>query len=42
MVASGYTLKGQAEELLRKGADGFIQKPYSLENIAAKIRQVLS
>jgi CheY-like chemotaxis protein len=41
LVASGYTLNGQAEELLQKGAHGFIQKPYSLENIAAKIRQVL-
>jgi signal transduction histidine kinase/ActR/RegA family two-component response regulator/HAMP domain-containing protein len=42
LVASGYSLNGQAEELLQKGAHGFIQKPYSLENIAAKIRQVLS
>ncbi|MBE9520747.1 MAG: response regulator [Proteobacteria bacterium] len=41
LVASGYTLNGQAEELLQKGAHGFIQKPYSLENIAAKIMQVL-
>jgi len=41
LVASGYTLNGQAEELLQKGAHGFIQKPYSLEDIAAKITQVL-
>ena len=41
LVASGYTLKGTAEEILAKGAHGFIQKPYSLENIAVKIAQAL-
>ena len=41
LVASGYTLKGSAEEILANGAHGFIQKPYSLENIAAKIAQAL-
>jgi signal transduction histidine kinase/ActR/RegA family two-component response regulator/HAMP domain-containing protein len=41
LVASGYSLNGLAEEILDKGAHGFIQKPYSLENIAARIKQVL-
>jgi signal transduction histidine kinase/HAMP domain-containing protein len=41
LVASAYTLKGSAEEILAKGAHGFIQKPYSLENIAQKIAQAL-
>lgn len=42
LIASGYTLKGSAEEILTKGAQGFIQKPYSLDNIVSKIRQVLA
>ena len=42
VVASGYSLNGVAKEILAKGADGFVQKPYSLENLTSKIRQVLS
>ncbi len=42
IVASGYSLKGSAEEILAQGAQGFIQKPYSLDTIVAKIRQVLT
>ena len=41
LVASGYTLDNNVEEILNKGAHGFIQKPYSLENIAAKIKQIM-
>jgi len=41
LVASGYTLDSNVEEILQKGAHGFIQKPYSLENIAAKIKQII-
>ena len=42
LVASGYSLNGVAKEILARGADGFVQKPYSLENITAKIRQIRS
>ena len=41
LVASGYALDSTVEEILRKGADDFIQKPYSLNNIAAKIKQIM-
>jgi len=41
LVASGHSLGGQAEELLQKGAHCFIQKPYRLDNIVEKIKQVL-
>jgi signal transduction histidine kinase/CheY-like chemotaxis protein len=41
LVASGYTLDSNVEALLQKGAHGFIQKPYSLENIASKIKQIM-
>jgi signal transduction histidine kinase/ActR/RegA family two-component response regulator/HAMP domain-containing protein len=42
LVASGYIMNSSVKEILDKGAHGFIQKPYSLDNIAAKIRQVMA
>jgi signal transduction histidine kinase/CheY-like chemotaxis protein/HAMP domain-containing protein len=42
LVASGYALDGTAREIVDSGAQGFIQKPYSLTNISIKISQVLS
>ena len=41
LVASGYVQNGVIDKILQKGAHDFIQKPYSLENIAAKIRQIM-
>ncbi|MBW2472697.1 MAG: response regulator [Deltaproteobacteria bacterium] len=42
LVASGYTLNSTAKEILARGAAGFLQKPYTLENITLKIKQVLA
>jgi nitrogen-specific signal transduction histidine kinase/CheY-like chemotaxis protein len=42
LVASGYALDNSVEEMLQRGAHGYIQKPYSLDNIAAKIRQAMT
>ncbi len=41
LLSSGYTVEGAAQELLNKGADGFIQKPYSLSELARAIRGIL-
>jgi len=41
LLASGYSEDGVIVETLEKGAHGFIQKPYSLENFVTKIRQAL-
>ncbi len=41
LVASAYALNSSVEDILQKGAHDFIQKPYSLENIAAKIKQIM-
>ena len=41
LVVSGYSKEGQAEEILNKGADGFVQKPFSLETLSLAIRDVL-
>jgi len=42
LVASGYTRNSSVEEILAQGARGFIQKPYSLDSIASKIRQLMT
>jgi len=41
LVASGYTLNNSVEEILAKGAQGFVQKPYRLENITEKIKEIM-
>ena len=42
LLSSGYTLNGQAEEILRRGCRGFIQKPFTIEQLSQKIREILS
>ena len=41
LLASGYSVDGQAIELLERGCDGFIQKPFTMEELSAKIRQIM-
>jgi two-component system cell cycle sensor histidine kinase/response regulator CckA len=41
LLSSGYALDGQAEALLRKGCRGFIQKPFTIQDLSIKIRDVL-
>lgn len=41
LVASAYNLNNLEDDILTKGANGFIQKPYRIDNIIVKIRQVL-
>ncbi len=41
LISSGYSIDGQAAELLRRGADGFIQKPFRIQELSATVRQVL-
>ena len=41
VVASGYSIDGPAQEILRSGAQGFIQKPFSIEALAGKIREAM-
>ena len=31
----------QASQIMKRGCDGFIQKPFSLEQISKKIREIL-
>ncbi len=41
LLSSGYSINGQAIEILRRGCDGFIQKPFGLNDLSEKIREVL-
>jgi CheY-like chemotaxis protein len=42
LLSSGYSLEGQAKDILNRGCLGFIQKPYKIEELAAKIQDILS
>ncbi len=41
LLASGYTLEGQAKEILDSGCNAFIQKPFKIEQLSTMIRKVL-
>jgi PAS domain S-box-containing protein len=41
LLSSGYSISGQAQEILNRGCNGFIQKPFSLEKISRKVREML-
>ena len=42
LLSSGYSIDGQATEILKRGCNGFIQKPFNLKNLSRKIREVLN
>ncbi len=41
LLSSGYVSEEDAQELLHSGAKGFLRKPYSLADLAQRIRQIL-
>ncbi len=41
LISSGYSVDGEAQEILSEGAQGFIQKPYRRAALAAKIAEAL-
>ncbi len=41
LLASGYTVDGQAKEILDSGCNDFIQKPFKIEQLSMMIRKVL-
>ncbi|MBN1227566.1 MAG: PAS domain S-box protein [Deltaproteobacteria bacterium] len=41
LLSSGYSIDGQAKEIMENGCNGFIQKPFRISNISNKVRQVL-
>ncbi len=41
VLCSGYSIDGQAREIMNRGCKGFIQKPFRLETLSGKVRQML-
>ncbi|MBP6942141.1 MAG: PAS domain S-box protein [Syntrophorhabdaceae bacterium] len=41
ILSSGYSLNGHASGILERGCDGFIQKPFNVNELSKKIREVL-
>ncbi|MCK4727988.1 MAG: response regulator, partial [Desulfobacterales bacterium] len=41
LLLSGYSTDGQATEILKRGCDGFIQKPFTMRELSRKIGEIL-
>ncbi len=42
LLSSGYTIEDQAAAILERGCNGFIQKPYEMDQLNRSIRQILT
>ena len=42
LLSSGYSINGQASKILERGCDGFIQKPFNLNQLSEKIRGIVA
>lgn len=41
LLSSGYSLDGQAAEIIDRGCSGFIQKPYTMKQLSVKIDEII-
>ena len=41
LLASGYSINGEAAEIMKRGCSGFIQKPFNMKALSQKIREIL-
>jgi PAS domain S-box-containing protein len=41
LLCSGYSIEGKAQQIMDRGCNGFIQKPFQLNNLSQKIREIL-
>ncbi len=41
LLSSGYSIDGLATEILERGCNGFIQKPFNMADLSKKIREIL-
>ena len=42
LLSSGYSINGQAQEILNRGCLGFIQKPFNLRELSQRIGEILA
>jgi two-component system cell cycle sensor histidine kinase/response regulator CckA len=41
LLSSGYSIDGEADGILARGCNGFIQKPFTMKELSGKIREIL-
>jgi CheY-like chemotaxis protein len=41
LLSSGFSIDGEASEILERGCDGFIQKPFTMKQLSGKIKEIL-
>jgi len=41
LLSSGHSINGQANEILERGCNGFIQKPFNINVLSMKLREIL-
>jgi DNA-binding NtrC family response regulator len=41
LLSSGFSINGQASEILNRGCNGFIQKPFNLQKLSRNLRSIL-
>jgi len=41
LLSSGYSITGKASEILKRGCNGFIQKPFDIRELSSKIKAVI-
>ena len=41
LLSSGYSINGQATEILKRGCNGFIQKPFNMKQLSQELRKIL-
>jgi two-component system, cell cycle sensor histidine kinase and response regulator CckA len=41
LLSSGYSVSGEATKIINRGCEGFIQKPFDINKLSIKIREIL-
>ena len=41
LLSSGYSIDGEATQILERGCNGFIQKPFKMNELAQRITEIL-
>ena len=41
IIASGYAMNGKAAGIMDRGANGFIQKPFTIHELSKKVRAII-
>ena len=41
LLSSGYSINGQVTEILDRGCNGFIQKPFKMKELSQELREIL-